>query len=938
MDMTPRKVSEMSASVRRLFAVMFCAGLYAMLAQILLLRELLTAFYGNELTIGAMLSVWLIMIGVGSLMVQPLLHRMALSHLWRGMAVLLLLLAAVLPAQVWVIRIIRIILHVPYGEYVPFAAMLTGAGLALLPTGLSVGILFPCACHLAHLQQLALNESMRGHRADLGLNPPPTPPRRGLKNSGYSPERVVPTPSGRGGLADYSVQFLRTLAHGDSEQATGRLYAVESLGSLVGGVLFTFVFVQWLTPFAIMAFAGLVAVCGAMLATPSRLARYVLIGPLLGLAVAAACPHCIAGLERKSLEARWQAFGALGDAVSAAEGSSPRLVASVDSRYQNLALIDSYGQTTFYGNGMVLGVFPDQIIGEHKVHFIMAQNPAAQSVLFIGGNPVTDIPELLKYPLRRLVHVELDGEISRLLERAGGREYRQAIRDPRFSQAVADGPRFVKTSSETFDVIIVDAPEPTTIALNRFYTLDFYQAVQRRLAAGGFMYTAVEASEDLQEDAAALSASVRQSLKRVFPRILITAGTRNQYFVGMDDSPLTFDRQILFQRSADAGLRHRYFRPEYFLNADEISPAKTEFVERRLAGVSAPINTALQPISTYYQLRLWSLFSGSRLEGFLAGLGSVRFGRICAAIGIAGLLLFIVGIGMGVCRRCARHGCRMLGKRCFLSSWNVLSLTRSDRLKNVLRTRRLPDATPQIEACSPGPGTTLTFQPGGAIRRRWARGMLGLVLASTGCCGMALELILVYVFQSLLGYVYARIGLIVAMFMLGLMLGALLAARRTPVAAGTWWALLGLDILLLSLAACVPFLAKACLHSGALFASDAWVEILINGAILLVGWAVGAQFVVVVRLLVAAGVTRGAAAAQANAADLFGAAFGGFAVGVVLLPIWGVQTACILLITLKGASLLLALSARLALGQAEAEPTTAKPLHLPERQDEAHYS
>ena len=922
MDMMPHEVSGINGSARRLIALMFCTGLYAMLAQILLLRELLVAFYGNELTIGAMLSAWLVLIGAGSLAIQPFLRRMALVRLWWVVAVLLMLLAAVLPAQVWVIRIIRVILHVPYGEYVPFAAMLAGTLLVLLPTGLSIGIIFPCACHLTHMQQLALNGPVHGCSGDVGLNPPPTPPRRGLENSGYPPGRVVPTPSGRGGLADYSAQFLRTLAHSDSEQATGRLYALESLGSLVGGVLFTFLFAQWLTPFTIMAVAGLVAVFGAVLAAPNQLARYILIVPLLGLAVVVAWPHCIAGLERKSLEARWQAFGVLPDTADAAGGKPARLVASLDSRYQNLALIEAQGQTTLYGNGMVLGVFPDQIVGEHKINFIMAQNPAAGSVLLIGGNPVTDIPELLKYPLRRLVHVELDGEISRLLDRAGGQEYRQAVRDPRFFQAVADGPRFVKTSREMFDVVIVDAPDPSTIALNRFYTLDFYQAIQRRLAAGGFMYTAVEASEDLQEEAAALTASVRQSLKRVFSRILITGGTRNQYFAGMENSPLTFDRQVLFQRSAGAGLRHRYFRPEYFLNADEISPDKTEFVERRLAGMPAPVNTALKPVSTYYQLRLWSRFSGSGLEGFFRALSRFRFNRALAGIGLAGVFLFVVGIGLSVRQRFAGHSYSTFGKSAFLSRWHApvprpagLSLTRSDRRENVLRIRQLPDSTTRINACSADPETTPSCRAGGTIPRRWAQGMLGLVLASTGCCGMALELILVYIFQSLLGYIYARIGLIVAMFMLGLMLGVLIAGRLAPFVRGIWRVLLGLDLLLMGLAVLVPVLAGACLHSAVLAGSDAWIEGLIDGMILLVGCAVGAQFVVVVRLLGDAGVAPGAAAAQANAADLLGAALGGFAVGVVLLPVWGVQTACLLLVALKGASLLTALSARLALGR-----------------------
>ena len=50
---------------RLLFAVLL-TGATAISAQIVLLRELMVAFYGNELSLGVMLSAWLIWGAVGS--------------------------------------------------------------------------------------------------------------------------------------------------------------------------------------------------------------------------------------------------------------------------------------------------------------------------------------------------------------------------------------------------------------------------------------------------------------------------------------------------------------------------------------------------------------------------------------------------------------------------------------------------------------------------------------------------------------------------------------------------------------------------------------------------------------------------------------------------------------------------------------------------------
>jgi len=119
-------------------------------------------------------------------------------------------------------------------------------------------------------------------------------------------------------------------------------------------------------------------------------------------------------LEGRGLRLRWESFGILAHGGQASGGAA-RLIEAHDSRYQNLALMEAEGQKAVYGNGQVMFVFPDKIVAEQKINFIMAQKPSARKILFIGGNPVNDIPELLKYPLEKLVHVELDALIGQML-------------------------------------------------------------------------------------------------------------------------------------------------------------------------------------------------------------------------------------------------------------------------------------------------------------------------------------------------------------------------------------------------------------------------------------------------------------------------------------------------------------------------------------------
>ena len=79
---------------------MACVGGYALLSQVLLLREFLVVFFGNELTIGVMFSAWLVLIGAGSLLATFLVARWPEERLRVLLVVLLTLAAFLLPLQV----------------------------------------------------------------------------------------------------------------------------------------------------------------------------------------------------------------------------------------------------------------------------------------------------------------------------------------------------------------------------------------------------------------------------------------------------------------------------------------------------------------------------------------------------------------------------------------------------------------------------------------------------------------------------------------------------------------------------------------------------------------------------------------------------------------------------------------------------------------------
>ena len=166
-----------------------------------------------------------------------------------------------------------------------------------------------------------------------------------------------------------------------------------------------------------------------------------------------------------------------------------------------------------------------------------------------------------------------------------------------------------------------------------------------------------------------------------------------------------------------------------------------------------------------------------------------------------------------------------------------------------------------------------------------------------------MELILIFLYQSAYGFVYDRMGLVIAMFMLGLAAGAWAAGpRRESEAAATWRKLALLEALFAAFALAVGALAAVGMGAGGEYWSG--LEILLLALVAGTGALVGAQFALAARALVFAGRRPAAAAATANAADLLGAAAGSLLAGLLFLPLLGPAVACMLLSALKAAGLL----------------------------------
>ncbi|MFP4085176.1 MAG: hypothetical protein ACLFUL_00140 [Desulfobacteraceae bacterium] len=166
------------------------------------------------------------------------------------------------------------------------------------------------------------------------------------------------------------------------------------------------------------------------------------------------------------------------------------------------------------------------------------------------------------------------------------------------------------------------------------------------------------------------------------------------------------------------------------------------------------------------------------------------------------------------------------------------------------------------------------------------------VLFSTGFVSMGMEMLVIFSFQVIFGYIYLEVGTIVTAFLLGLLPGAL---------AGQRWGL-GVGSKLV--------MTETLLHSMLLgfFVWIFWIRLGLHpwsflGFCFVVSFFCGFQFPVVATLIG----EKSSPAAGCLAADLWGAATGTLATGTVLIPFLGMKYTLFFLIFVKVSSSLLIL-------------------------------
>jgi spermidine synthase len=170
-----------------------------------------------------------------------------------------------------------------------------------------------------------------------------------------------------------------------------------------------------------------------------------------------------------------------------------RVVFTAASPYQRIVVTQGKGGHRLFLNGNLQFAQADEYrYHEALVHPVMAAFSSLGSpkkVAVLGGGDGMAVREILKYPgVESVTLVELDPAMTKLfseqptLVKLNG----QALKSPKLTIINTDAFQWLAQTQDTFDVIVVDFPDPTNFSIGKLYTNSFYSLLDQRLSASGY--------------------------------------------------------------------------------------------------------------------------------------------------------------------------------------------------------------------------------------------------------------------------------------------------------------------------------------------------------------------------------------------------------------------------------------------------------------------
>ncbi len=732
-------------------------GASGIVAQILLLRELLIVFQGNELSIGVILANWLILEACGAFFFGRIIDRRKSKV--EFFVIVQIAFCVCFTAAVYFSRNIKAIIGIAQAEALGLFSMIAASLLILFSVSIAHGALFTFCCKLYD----TVGKESR-HASSIG-----------------------------------------------------RVYILEAIGTLIGGVLLTYVLIPRFNSIKIaLAITGLnLIVCILLLGRfwLSRQRSTKIVGSACLLLLLLAGAIVLTGFDQN-----------LNEASVANQWPGQHVLHYENSIHGNVAVTAREGQYTFFSDGVpiITTPTPNTEFVEEFIHLPMLSHPEPMEILIISGGAGGIITEVLRHSVKKIDYVELDPLILKLVKRYSTALTDNEFRSPELQIHYQDGRYFVAHTDNKYDLIFIGFSYPRDLQVNRLYTKEFFIICSDRLKTEGLLVLNLPGSLTyLSRELSDLNRCIINTLQEVYPYTRKIPGDVNLYLASRSGSILSAGHSDLTERYNKRKLDTRLLTPDHIMY--KLHPRWLERFIRSVERGTDRINRDFQPAAVYYSLAYWNALFAPGLRRIFTFLEGVNLWMVLMVF--TGLTLLLLGVGA--------------------------------KFKSV---------TTPIPLC----------------------------VATTGFAGMLFDLVLIFAFQILYGYVFHWIGIIISAIMAGTALGGHIATITLKRTRNHLRIFMNIELAVAAFTIILPII----LTQTNLAENRPLVFLPLA---LFSGILVGLEFPLANHIYLSNKPSSGLShtAGLFYGADLIGGWLAGIAGGIFLLPLFGLLGACIVLCMLK---------------------------------------
>lgn len=306
--------------------------------------------------------------------------------------------------------------------------------------------------------------------------------------------------------------FIKLLTTGERNNlAAGKSFSIETTGGIVAGIIISIFTAGWINTYKLLLLIILLSATYVLIKYYLNKEKVKILAKLSILVLAS-----FIILANPDIFFRQLLLPGL------------KVTLTKDTSYGNITQGNYKGEVSLYYNQRLLAYNNDATEREEDIHYAMLQSESPEKVIMVSGALRSHLPEILKYPVNRIIYIERDPALVKLEDSAIDSLTGKTLIVNR------DAYKYIRDSREQVDVIILLVPPPSTLLLNRYYTSEFYTEVKKNLKPGGiFMCSPGPGDNYFNKESLKLYASIYNSLASNFKNVLPVVGNK-LYLIASD--------------------------------------------------------------------------------------------------------------------------------------------------------------------------------------------------------------------------------------------------------------------------------------------------------------------------------------------------------------------------------------------------------------------